>query len=152
AALLEGLSQGLRSSSRSLAKLWDTPPPGIRDAVRQARSHFEQAAARCQDAKLSPSQRAGALNLLAGGPFDILEQVVPALLTPQVPAEVQLAAAGAVSAQDHPHVAKLLLAGWPGYSPAVRREVLEGLFARVDRLSTLIDAIEAKKVLLNQLE
>src|SRR6266487_4171171 len=49
-------------------------------------------------------------------------------------------------------VAGILLSGWDGYSPQVRREVLEALLARPDRVSALMDAIEANKVLPGQLE
>ena len=56
------------------------------------------------------------------------------------------------SLHAQPDVAELLLAAWTGYSPAVRREVVEALFARADRLPQLLTAIEQKKVLSNQLE
>src|SRR5205823_14298976 len=38
------------------------------------------------------------------------------------------------------------------YSPSVRRECLEALFARTDRLQALLDALEMKTVLAGQLE
>src|SRR5207248_2023225 len=41
---------------------------------------------------------------------------------------------------------------WPGYSPAVRRECLEALFARTDRLNALLDSVEQKTVLTGHLE
>jgi hypothetical protein len=49
-------------------------------------------------------------------------------------------------------VAPLLLASWTAYSPAVRREAAEALFARPERLPVLLAALEQKKVLSNQLE
>jgi putative heme-binding domain-containing protein len=49
-------------------------------------------------------------------------------------------------------VAGLLLANWAGYSPEVRREVVEALFARPERLPPLLNALERKTVLANQLE
>jgi putative heme-binding domain-containing protein len=58
----------------------------------------------------------------------------------------------ALAPHIRPEVADLLLAAWSGYSPSVRREVVEALFARADRLPRLLDAIEEKKVLSNQLE
>src|SRR5208282_2415449 len=41
---------------------------------------------------------------------------------------------------------------WGSYSPIVRREVLEAIFAQPDRVAHLLNAIEQKKVLLGQLE
>jgi mono/diheme cytochrome c family protein len=58
----------------------------------------------------------------------------------------------ALSPHTRPEVADLLLAAWDGYSPAVRREVVEVLFARADRLPRLLAAIEQKRVRSNQLE
>jgi putative heme-binding domain-containing protein len=46
----------------------------------------------------------------------------------------------------------MLLTSWASYSPAVRREVVEALFARADRLARLLEAIEKQKVLAGQLE
>src|SRR5205085_11139251 len=43
-ALLEGLARGLQNSPRPLAKLWDDPPPALKEAVARARTVFEQAA------------------------------------------------------------------------------------------------------------
>src|SRR5205823_9304556 len=71
---------------------------------------------------------------------------------PQGSAELQLAAVRALSAHDSAKVPDVLLSGWGGYSPTVRREVLEALFARPARLSALLDAIEAKKVHGGQIE
>jgi putative heme-binding domain-containing protein len=53
---------------------------------------------------------------------------------------------------SRPEVAELLLAPWGSYSPAVRREVTETLFARADRLPRLLEALKSKQVLANQLE
>src|SRR5262249_33677240 len=48
---------------------------------------------------------------------------------------------------DHPRVAETLLAPWTTFTPALRREILESLFARSERLSVLLAAMEEKKVL-----
>src|SRR5205085_2703406 len=49
-------------------------------------------------------------------------------------------------------VAAMLLDSWASYSPGVRREVIEALFARADRLPQLLEAIQKQKVLAGQLE
>jgi putative heme-binding domain-containing protein len=151
-AVLDGLGQGMRSAGRSLARLWDTPPEELKDAVAAARSLFEAASRRARDEKLAPAERAAALRLLGNGPVALAESVAQDLLTPLAPAEVQLAAARMIASHDSPRVAPLLVENWLGYSPAVRREVLEGLFARPERLNALLDGIEQKKVLAVQIE
>src|SRR5438445_286448 len=74
------------------------------------------------------------------------------LLGPSHPPELQSAAVRALSVHPAPQVAGLLLGSWNNYSPVLRREVLEGIFARPDRLAVLLDAVEKKKVLVGQLE
>ncbi len=151
-ALLDGLGQGLQNSSRPLARLWEEPPPSLRPAVVRARALFEQAAAAARDDKRSAAERAAAVRLLGRGPFALLAGAAPDLLTPQTAPELQLAAVRALSAHAGPAVAPLLLGAWAGYSPAVRREAAEALFARAERLGPLVTALEEKKVLSNQLE
>ena len=63
-----------------------------------------------------------------------------------------MAAVRALALHDNADVPKMLLAAWATYSPSVRREVLEALFARPDRLPHLLKAIEEGRVLAGQLE
>ncbi len=151
-AVLDGLGQGLQNSSRPLAQLWDKPPPSLREAVAGVRPLFKQAANLSRDAKRSPAERIAALGLLGRGPYGLAASAAEDLLTPQTPPEVQSAMVRALSLHPQPDVADRLLAGWSSYSPSVRREVVEALFARADRLPHLLDAIDKKKVLSNQLE
>src|SRR5581483_4381183 len=104
------------------------------------------------DEKRPAAVRAAAVRLLGRGPFAPLARLAPDLLTPQSPPELQLAAIRALSAHANSAVAPLLLGNWGAYSPAVRREAAEALFARAERLPPLVTALEEKKVLGNQLE
>jgi putative membrane-bound dehydrogenase-like protein len=151
-AVLNGLGQGLQNSARPLAQLWDKPPSSLKEAIAGVRPLFEQAANTSRDAKRSPAERIVALRLLGRGPYALAASAAEDLLNPQTPPEVQSAMVRALSLHPQPEVADLLLAAWNGYSPTVRREVVEALFARADRLPRLLDAIEQKKVLGNQLE
>src|SRR5262249_17806354 len=58
----------------------------------------------------------------------------------------------ALAQQDHRDVAGMLLAPWASLSPPVRREVLEALFARSERLAGLLAAVEKNLVLPSQLD
>jgi putative heme-binding domain-containing protein len=93
-----------------------------------------------------------ALRLLGSGPFAPAAEAAAILLTPQAPAELQSAAIRALAPRAQPEVASIVLESWGAFSPSVRREATEALFARTDRLAQLLDALEAKKVLTNQLE
>jgi putative membrane-bound dehydrogenase-like protein len=151
-ALLDGLGEGLQNSARPLARLWDRPPPALKGPVSRARALFERAGATAKDGKRPLAERVAAVRLLGRGPFAPLAAAAPDLLSPRVPPELQLAAAQALARQERPEVAGLLLEGWGGHSPAVRREVLAALFARPERLAALVSALEAKRVLPSQVE
>jgi putative membrane-bound dehydrogenase-like protein len=151
-ALLGGLGQGLQNTSRPLGRLWDEPPPALKDAVARAVPFFKRAAETARDAKAPAADRVAAARLLGAGPYSLAAPALQECLAPQNSADLQLAAVRALSALDGAKVPDVLLSGWGGYSPAVRREVLEALFQRPARQTALLDAIEAKKVLGGQIE
>lgn len=151
-AVLEGLGQGMQNSQRSLRRLWEQPPDNLKEAVSKARPFFERAAIAAVDPKRSEADRIAAVRLLGHGPNAVARPALTPLLTPQHSAELQLTAVRALSLQDDPRIADTLLDAWSGYSPLVRREVIEALFARKDRLAKLLDAVEQKKVLAVQIE
>jgi putative membrane-bound dehydrogenase-like protein len=150
-ALLTGVGQGLQNSGRSLEKLWSDPPPDLKKAVAVAQVLFRQAAAKIVHEK-AIGERLSAIGLLGFAPFSMAKDALPPLLVPQEPQEVQLAAVRALSQHTNPKVGELLLKSWGGYSPSVRREVLEALLSRSERVQTLLDAMAKKKVLAGQLE
>jgi putative membrane-bound dehydrogenase-like protein len=150
--ILEGLGQGLQNSQRPLSLLWLSPPPALREAVEQTRPYFVRAANSVQDDKARLPERIAAARLLAYGPDGVAAPALQKLLAPQQPGDLQLAAVRALSQHNSPRVAETLLRPWGSYSPAVRREVLEALFARPERLPVLLSAIEQRHVLPGQLE
>src|SRR5262249_31141201 len=144
-AILEGLGEGLKNSGRPLSKLWDQPPEALKDAVARVRPFFDRAAITARDEKRPVAERLAAVGLLGYGPFATASTPLKDLLAPTAPGDLNLAAVRALSGQDSSKVADILLAQWGSYGPALRREVLEALFARSDRLKQLLDAVEAKK-------
>jgi putative heme-binding domain-containing protein len=144
--VLEGLGRGLQNGGQSLRKLWDTPPADLKNGIARVQPFFAAAAKQAGDDSQPVAARLAAVRLLGYGPFSASAGVWPALLAPSQPSDLQLAAVRALAGQDRPEVPQLLLGSWAGYSPAVRREVLEALFARADRLPALLDAVEAKTI------
>ncbi len=71
---------------------------------------------------------------------------LPRLLASRQPQEVQLAALATLGRFKQPQVAQMVLAAWSGFSPRVRTEAVELLFARPERLALLLEAIEEGKV------
>jgi putative membrane-bound dehydrogenase-like protein len=151
-AILEGLGQGLQNNGRPLSRLAEQPPPDLKAALQHAETLFQQSARDAADRGVSLTDRLAAIRLLGYAPFTIAAATLRDLLAPRNPTAVQLAAIRALALHANPEVANLILESWASYSPTVRREALEALFSRTDRLPPLLRAIEEKKVLAGQLE
>src|SRR5262249_7003321 len=117
-AVLEGLGQGLQSSQRSLARLWDNPTPALKGTLEQTRLFFSRPDKPAHDEKRPLGERAAAIRLLGYGPFALASTPLQGFLAPQQPRELQLAAVHALAAQDNAKVADVLLAQWGSYGPA----------------------------------
>jgi putative heme-binding domain-containing protein len=70
--------------------------------------------------------------------------ILPELLDSRQPGQVQLAALQGLGGLSDPSVGPLVLSQWKSMSPVVRREAAEVLFARRDRLESLLSALESK--------
>ena len=76
----------------------------------------------------------------------MVREPLKAVLQPGEALPLQLAAVHALSAHTDGAVADMLLEAWGNVGPAVRREILEAQFARKDRLTVLLSAIEKGKI------
>jgi len=144
-ALIEGLGQGMNGKSRSLTSWLATTRSAPRE-VGDVTNRFADAARRLTAADTKPATKLAAGRLLAYAPFDVASPALAAVLTPQSPPELQLVAVRSLAVHPAADVAKLLLAHWPAAAPPVRREILEQLLARPERVTHLLDAIESNTI------
>src|SRR5206468_12663646 len=78
-----------------------------------------------------------------------LEEALPALrplFDPREPPSLELAALRALSAHEEAAAGPELVLVWAGAGPGLRREALEALLARRERLPALLDAIEDGRI------
>jgi len=137
------LKQMLGSSARDVhavaLKLATQLGLGERPEVQMA---FTVAAREALDVDRPLEQREAAIQRLADASYATLAPVTESLLDARQPPALQLAAIETFAAQDDAHVVATLLQGWKSLTPQIRGAVLEAVFARDDRLSDLLDAIE----------
>ncbi len=152
AALLDGLGQGTRNGKKPLATWWANPPAGAAPVMVKLRGRFEKAATTVKDESVSDADRVAAASLLGMGPFELADSALAEALVATSPGDLQLAAVRSLASHTDPKVGELLLAKWSGYGPALRREVLDALVARPDRVLKLLDAIEKKLVSPSELD
>ena len=109
-------------------------------------SAFAAATKHALDVDRPLDERQRAVELLANAPFGHVSPVATALLDARQPPELQQAAIKALGSSDDTRVGEALLKGWQGLTPNVRNAVLKTIISRRNRVTALLDAIEAKIV------
>ncbi len=145
-AILDGLGQGMRASTRPLPTWWAKPPAEAAEVMPKLRERFERAAKVLGDDSALAAARVSAAGLLAYGPFELAGGPLADALAPAVPGDVQTAALRALTTHTDASVSDLLLKRWSGFGPALRRDAQDAMLARPDRALKLLDAISAKAV------
>lgn len=141
-AILRGLADGMARSGQSLGQWLEKPTPELEGVAGEIARIFDQVAAAAADTSRQEGARVEAIQLLSQAPRDQAITVLVDLLNPRQPQPVQLAAVRTLSAYSDARVAPLLLTPWKTYTPPVRRETLEALLSRADRVPALLDALE----------
>jgi putative heme-binding domain-containing protein len=101
----------------------------------------------------SPTRnRVEAIRLLAVGSTDRVLEILPTLLEARQPTEVQLVTLQTLAPQADRRVGVRVIEHWKALSPAVRREAIEVMFAKPERLEQLLDAIESGDLSLSDLD
>jgi putative membrane-bound dehydrogenase-like protein len=137
-AMLRALAIGLsRSQNPQAARLRASDSP----LGKQLAALVEQAEATARDSAQPPGERAVAIEMLSLDGRD-RTTLVADLLTPDQPAPVLIAALRALSRSRGGDVAKVILNRWAAFSPTIRTEAMEALFARPERLAAVLAAVE----------
>jgi putative membrane-bound dehydrogenase-like protein len=146
---LAGILDGLDDGKSSLKKWHDEAPNFLHGQILLARPMIAAGRKLAVDGKASLPDRAVALRLL-GRDFDRQEEdrkTLAALLGPQNPAELQLAAAAALARLHTKDVPELLLSGWKSHGPALRAQILDSLLSRPEWVGPTLVALEKKTIL-----
>ncbi|WP_169979963.1 PVC-type heme-binding CxxCH protein [Tautonia rosea] len=136
---LNGLTEGLARRGTRLGSFLEQLPEAIADRTAEALAGFGETA---EDADADPAARRDAIRLLAQAPWDVAGDSLSRLLVEEPDQGLRIAAAQALAARTEPEVADRLLHPWRSLTPAVRREVAQGMVARADRAGALLDAME----------
>jgi putative membrane-bound dehydrogenase-like protein len=141
-AALAGALEALQRRGQSLEQVADS---GLRDQVRAA---LAQARTTAADVRASEAERLSAVRVLgrdaAGRDADLA--VLGKLLSPRHAPALQSAAAAALGRIPDERVAATLSAGWKGYTPALRPQVLDLLLSRAAWQRHLLGAIEKRVI------
>ena len=150
--ILSGVADGLTQTASSLSVLRESEntPASLKRIVGE---FFQEAQLIAKDADGQPSQdRLEAIRLLGWASYAIAVDTLTELVSPAEASEIQLAAVRSLSMHSNPEVGQLLVDRWRSFSSPVRREVVEALFSREERLPPLLDALEREIVPITHLE
>jgi putative membrane-bound dehydrogenase-like protein len=152
-AALAGLLDALAQRGTPLARLAEGDAR-LKTAVGRLDGLFAAARSLAGDDKAPLAERVAAVRLLGRGPDHRAEDVkeLTNLLVPQNGEELQSAAVAALGGLHEAGVPEVLLRGWKGYSPPVRGRVLDALLGREDWSGALLDAVEHKQVLIQEID
>jgi len=104
----------------------------------------ETCAALAGDAEIEPQRRVAALGVLAAaGPAGLDLSEIAAVVAPQTPPEVQVAAVRLLAGRGEPALVRSMLGRLSSFDPAVRQELLSCLLQREPSIRVLLDALAA---------
>jgi putative membrane-bound dehydrogenase-like protein len=143
---LNGMARGMSRRGTHLGEFLQSLPAADRAVVNETTALLTQAAGVAADRKRDEVDRVAAVRLLAHAPWDVAEPTLRGLLTEDPLQEIGLAAVRALAAHSRSEVPVLLMKPWRSYTPAVRREVLEAMLQRPERLLVLLQELEAGQI------
>ncbi len=150
-AAAAGIAAGLARSGSSMPAMRDSDEnPALGAAITEVLAEAPTVAVDRGSGNLP--ERIEAIRLLSWAPLEPALSALEELLSPDEPAEIQLAAVRSLSAHGGQEVGQILVRNWRTYSPAVRREAVEVLFGREERLQPFLDALESGVALVAHLD
>jgi putative membrane-bound dehydrogenase-like protein len=141
AAVLNGLAEGMGRRATKLGDFLGSLPE-----AETAKTILAKAAAIASDAERPLVERLDAIRLQVHVPWEAAARTLGLLLAETEPQEVRIAAVSALSSHDRPQVSGLLMGAWRKAMPALRREILESMSRRPERIQALLDEIEAGRM------
>lgn len=149
-AIVHGLTKGLEKSGNKLSdSLASTDGAKLGGILDEMLNNARRAAT---DQTRDVGDRVEAIGALPLGNFETARDVLAELLDNRQPQAIQTAALSALARFNQPDVARLVIEAWAGFSPRMRMQASETLFARPAWLDSLLNSIEAGDVAPRDLE
>lgn len=148
--IIRGLAQGL-SKAGDRKKVAELRSNGGK-AGKLFASLIAAARANAANEKLAATARIQAVQALALGSLADDKVTLAALLDHHQPQEVQLAALTTLARFNEPEAAQALIDAWPRYTPRLRTEAVEALVSRPAWIGILLDAVEASKIQIGDID
>ena len=146
--IIEGVGRGLARRGQSINVATKKSPSAVRDAVGAL---FALAAQVATDQSQSAADRLQGISTLRYADYELAGAVLKKLSFSNEPQDVRLAVIDVWSGHHDAEIGPQLLANFDVQTPVFRRAVLDALLARNDRITLLLDEIEAKRISVTEL-
>ena len=143
--ILRGLGEGLSRRGKTLRAMILSPAAPA-ELSTQLGDLFNASVKQVLDPKVELPSRLATMQLLAFSHLPSTTDSLATLLDPQTPQSLQLQVVQTLGAINAPQLASILLSRWKGFSPLVRREVVDVLTRTTANSHQLLDAIARKKI------
>jgi putative heme-binding domain-containing protein len=150
---IAGLLDGLERRNLSLRNFFSEARPEAKEAVQKLDRAFDAARRVAMDTHAREADRLIAIRLVGRGLEGRSQETesLGELLRPQEPMTIQQAALAGLGRGSGERIANILLAGWKGYSPTLRAEVLGTLLRRQEWMLALLAAVERGEIVAGQI-
>lgn len=149
--LLQSLGDGLARRGKTIAALLQSSDISAETKTAVA-GMFDSAVKTLGNQAAPLPEREAAIGLLAFADAKISQSVLTELLLPQTAPPLQIAGVKALSQLGPQGVEQLLITPWRGYTPAVRREVVDLLLRSVPRMEFLMTSVSEGKIKPSEIE
>ena len=150
---LASLLDALANRGQTISQFAALAPAELAEEIAGTEPLFRQAERDVFDSARDIPCRVAALRLMGRGPVshgvDAIE--LAELLTPQLPADVQIAAVTALTRLQPPDLPAVLLTQWAQYSPALRPYVVDTLLRKPAGAIALLGSIASGEISANEL-
>ena len=150
--ILGALASSLGRKRNSLQAVLSRDSVAAASVKRELKQLFDQAINIAGDRNRTQSDRTAAVALLAYSDSSKVIDELSSLLSPQTPQAVQLAAVDSLSRHQNDRVPEVLLVGWSGHTPRVRRGIVDNLVQTTPRVKKLFDAVTKGHIQRSEIE
>jgi putative membrane-bound dehydrogenase-like protein len=151
-SLLTGLADGLERRGVTLYSLSSELTDEDRAVYLQVlKAVFADAAKNAEDASKNPDERITSTRLLRHAPWPAVKGTLLGVAQASLPA-LRIAALRTIASHTDEGIPSVLMRIWPSASPPLRREILEAMLRRPERIAVLLDEIEAKRVKASEID
>lgn len=142
ASMIRAFAEGLKRAGTTIAKV---------DTEKKLAAVFAKAGDTARDGKATEAARLEAINLVSLDTRKLAVPVLLACLEKSQPESVQSAAVTTLGPFSNNEVMDSLIAQWPGLQKKARSATLSVMMSRPENATTLLHAIEAKKIATGEL-